>query len=116
MADAPEKTNPTGRKRGPFFEWLDRRTGIDSLLHEALDEPIPGGARWAYVFGSVLLFLFISPTSRGVFLSRYYVPEPDAAHVRVVALVMVVPGGTFLGRCHHRVAVAVAVVYVHYVE
>jgi len=25
--------------------WLNRRTGLDSLLRGALDEPIPGGAR-----------------------------------------------------------------------
>ena len=24
-------------------DWLDQRTGIDSILHETLDEPIPGG-------------------------------------------------------------------------
>lgn len=23
-------------------DWLDQRTGIDSILHETLDEPIPG--------------------------------------------------------------------------
>ena len=43
-----------------FRAWLDRRTGLDSLLRHALDEPIPGGAKIAYVFGSGLLFLFLS--------------------------------------------------------
>ena len=47
--------------------WLDQRTGIDSILHETLDEPIPGGASWAYVFGSGLLFLFVSQVITGVF-------------------------------------------------
>ena len=50
-------------------DWLDRRTGIRGLLHQALDEPIPGGARLAYVFGLPgLLFLFLSFTA-GVFLA-----------------------------------------------
>ena len=33
-------------------DWLDDRTGFRDLMKEALDEPIPGGARWRYVFGS----------------------------------------------------------------
>jgi hypothetical protein len=41
-------------------DWLDHQTGIRRLLHTALDEPIPGGASLAYVFGSGLLFRFIS--------------------------------------------------------
>jgi hypothetical protein len=47
-----------------LVHWLDQRTGIDSLLHESLDEPIPGGAKWAYIFGSGLLFLFRRRTTR----------------------------------------------------
>ena len=35
-------------ERSGFRQWLDRRTGLDSLLHHALDEPIPGGAKIAY--------------------------------------------------------------------
>lgn len=110
MADAPEKTNPAGRKRGRFFEWLDRRTGIDSLLHEALDEPIPGGARWAYVFGSVLLFLFISQTITGVFLALYYVPSATSAHTTVAYIVKEVTGGSFLRSLHAYGSSAVVIV------
>ena len=63
-----------------FAEWLDHQTGIRGLLHAALDEPIPGGASLAYVFGSGLLFLFISQVVTGVFLALYYVPSADHAH------------------------------------
>lgn len=59
---------------GGLFKWFDRRTGLDGLLSETLDEPIPGGARFAYVFGSALLFIFISQVITGVFLALYYVP------------------------------------------
>jgi hypothetical protein len=40
--------------RSGFRKWLEHRTGLDSLLHHALDEPIPGGAKIAYVFTSPL--------------------------------------------------------------
>ena len=40
-------------------DWLDDRTGYRRLVHEALEEPIPGGARWRYVFGSALSTTFL---------------------------------------------------------
>src|SRR5271168_4235435 len=80
--------------------WLDQRTGIDSILHETLDEPIPGGARWAYIFGSGLLFLFVSQVITGVFLSLYYVPSSDHAHTVVSYIVKVVTSGSFLRSIH----------------
>src|SRR5579863_8760108 len=35
--------------QGGFLHWLDHRTGWRGMLHDALDEPIPGGARLAYI-------------------------------------------------------------------
>ncbi len=61
------RDHPPAAKR--LFEWFDRRTGIHTLMHESLDEPIPGGARFAYVFGSGLLYLFVSQIITGVFLA-----------------------------------------------
>src|SRR3954453_16663634 len=78
------------------MEWLDCRTGIRSLLHEALDEPIPGGARGAYVFGSGLLYLFLSQIVTGVVLALYYVPSSDHAHTTVSYISKVVSSGLFL--------------------
>jgi ubiquinol-cytochrome c reductase cytochrome b subunit len=83
-----------------FVNWLDRRTGINSLLHEALDEPIPGGASWAYVFGSGLLFLFVSQIITGVFLALYYVPSSDHAHTVVSYIVKEVTSGSFIRSIH----------------
>ena len=114
MADAPK---PDGQPVHPYanpwqrlYRWLDRRTGLGSLMHEALDEPIPGGARWAYVFGSVLLFLFISQTVTGVFLSLYYAPTADHAHTTVAYIVKEVTGGSFLRSLHAYGSSAVVIV------
>ena len=41
-----------------FANWLDDRTGYRKVLQEALDESVPGGARWRYVWGSTLVFTF----------------------------------------------------------
>jgi len=106
-------SDTTSVNGGPLqraFTWLDRRTGLNSLMHEALDEPIPGGARWAYVFGSVLLFLFISQAVTGVFLSLYYAPTADHAHTTVAYIVKEVTSGSFLRSLHGYGSSAMVVV------
>src|SRR5687767_2602222 len=114
MAEAPtpdgQPVHPYSTRRKRLYHWFDRRTGIGSLMHEALDEPIPGGARWAYVFGSVLLFLFISQTVTGIFLTLYYVPTADHAHTTVAYIVKEVTGGSFLRSLHAYGSSAVVIV------
>ena len=96
MSHSPLTTPP----KGGLFGWFDKRTGLDSILRESLDEPIPGGARFAYVFGSALLFIFISQVITGVFLALYYVPSADHAHTTVEYITKVVSGGSFLRSVH----------------
>jgi len=105
-----EALHPHRSRWQRLYHWFDRRTGIGSLLHEALDEPIPGGARWAYVFGSVLLFLFISQTITGIFLALYYVPSADHAHTTVAYVVKEVTGGSFLRSLHAYGSSAIVIV------
>src|SRR5436190_5907858 len=114
MADAltpdgkPNQLHLNRRQR--IYRWFDVRIGVGSLMHEALDEPIPGGARWAYVFGSVLLFLFISQTITGIFLALYYAPTADHAHTTVAYIVKEVTGGSFLRSLHAYGSSAVVIV------
>src|SRR5271168_4187399 len=93
-----------------LWGWLNRRTGIDDLLRSALDEPIPGGARFAYVFGSGLLFIFISQVITGVFLALYYVPSADHAHTTVAYLTKEVTAGSFLRSIHAYGSSAIIIV------
>ena len=101
MSTSTQTTRPDQQARsGGLFKWFDRRTGINAVLHEALDEPIPGGARIAYVFGSALLFIFISQVVTGICLALYYVPSAADAHTTVAYIVKVVSGGSFLRSIH----------------
>ena len=93
-----------------FRAWLDHRTGLDSLLRHTLDEPIPGGAKIAYVFGSALLFLFLSQIVTGVFLAMYYVPSADHAHTTVAYITKEVTGGSFLRSIHAYGSSAIIIV------
>lgn len=90
--------------------WLDRRTGLDALLRSTLDEPIPGGARLAYIFGSGLLFIFLSQIITGVFLALYYVPSADHAHTTIAYITKSVTAGSFLRSLHAYGASAMVIV------
>ena len=82
------------------LEWLDVRTGIKGLTSTVLDEPIPGGARWAYVFGSGLLFILLLQVVTGVALALYYTPTAETAHTSVSYITKQVAGGAFLRSLH----------------
>ena len=50
--------------------FVDERVGLKQLQAKMLNEPVPGGSRWAYVFGSILLFIFIMLVMAGIVI--YY--------------------------------------------
>lgn len=90
--------------------WFNRRTGLSGLMHASLDEPIPGGARLAYVFGSGLLFIFISQVITGICLALYYVPSAETAHTSVAYITKQVAAGAFLRSLHYYGSSAMIVV------
>ncbi len=94
------------------YAWIDERSGIKKVLSHLLDEPIRGGARWAYVFGSSLVFLFVLQVVTGVFLALYYVPSADHAHASVAYIQKAVPGGQLLRGLHHYGASAMVILAV----
>ena len=106
----PDENSPSQHPQTGFWAWLNRRTGLDDVLRTALDEPIPGGARLAYIFGSGLLFIFISQVITGVFLALYYVPSADQAHTTVAYITKVVTAGSFLRSLHSYGASAIVIV------
>ena len=83
------------------YGWLDSRLKLASLERTLLDEPIPGGASWIYVFGSATLFLFILQAVTGMFLAVYYAPTPDHAYDSVQYIEQQVSFGWFVRGLHH---------------
>ncbi len=102
--DKKEKVDSAAPQGGSLskrvFHWLDRRAGVDKLMKESLDEPVPGGARFAYVFGSGLIFIFISQIITGLCLALYYVPSAETAHTSVAYIIKKVAAGDFLRSLH----------------
>ena len=111
MGSTDSAKTGTSREIEPgFWGWVNRRTGLDDLLRGALDEPIRGGARFAYIFGSGLLFIFLSQVISGVFLALYYVPSADHAHTTVAYITKSVTAGSFLRSLHSYGASAMVIV------
>ncbi len=100
-----------------FLAWLDDRTGYRSLVHDALFEHIPGGARWRYVWGSTLVFAFVVQIVTGVILWSAYSPSAQTAWESVYYIQHDMTGGWLLRGVHHFMAHAMVVLLaIHFVQ
>jgi ubiquinol-cytochrome c reductase cytochrome b subunit len=93
-------------------EWIDSRTGYRALVHHALDEPIPGGARWRYVFGSALTATFFTQLLTGLLLMTTYSPSATTAWGSVYYISYQMDLGWFLRGLHHFGSQAMVVLLV----
>ncbi len=87
-----------------LFDWLDNRTGYRRLVHEALNENVPGGARWRYVWGSTLTFAFVMQVITGCVLWMAYNPSNQTAWESVYYIQHEMWGGWLLRGIHHYTA------------
>ena len=87
-----------------LFDWLDHRTGYRALTREVLIEPIPGGARWRYVWGSALSFAVVVQFITGIFLWMGYSPSSQTAWESVYYMQERMPAGWLLRGIHHYTA------------
>lgn len=92
-----------------LYDWLDSRLNLKPVERTLLEEPIPGGASWIYVFGSVTLFLFLLQAVTGMFLALYYAPTPDHAYDSIRFIETEVLFGAFVRGLHHWGASAMVV-------
>jgi len=84
-----------------LVDWLDSRTGLRGFVHEALYERVPGGARWRYVWGSTLVFVFVAQVITGFFLWMSYSPSAQTAWESVYYIQYQTTGGWLLRGLHH---------------
>lgn len=87
-----------------FLTWLDHRTGCNEILHEALYERVPGGARWRYVWGSTLIFTFVLQVITGIFLWTAYSPSTQTAWESVYYIQTQMTLGNVVRGIHHFAA------------
>lgn len=99
MATEPAPAAPPTAPRG-LLGWLDSRTGYRALLGHLLAEPVRGGASWAYVFGSLLLFVLLNQALTGVLLMAFYAPSATDAWASVAYIQDQVRLGWFIRGMH----------------
>lgn len=97
-------------KLSKLLDWLDDRSGYRAGLAKALDEDVLGGARFAYVFGSVLAFILILQATTGVLLAMYYSPSATDAWASVAFIQDQVSAGWFVRGLHSHGASAMVIV------
>jgi quinol-cytochrome oxidoreductase complex cytochrome b subunit/mono/diheme cytochrome c family protein len=82
-------------------DWLHHRTGYRTLMSALLIEHIPGGARWRYVWGSCLAFVFTIQLITGVLLMTAYSPGDSTAWSSVYFIQYQMDFGWFIRGLHH---------------
>jgi ubiquinol-cytochrome c reductase cytochrome b subunit len=106
-ADTPTKPSPG--LLGGLADWFDDRTGYRAVIHEALYERVPGGARWRYVWGSCLVFAFMTQVITGLVLWASYSASAQTAWESVYYIQHEMAGGWLLRGIHHVMAQAMVV-------
>src|SRR5437588_12148568 len=81
--------------------WFDDRTGHRKLVSALLIEHIPGGARWRYVWGSCLAFVFTIQLVTGALLMTAYSPGDTAAWGSVHFIQYQMDFGWLIRGLHH---------------
>ncbi len=82
-------------------KWLDHRTGYRRLISALLIEHIPGGAKWRYVWGSTLLFVFTVQLITGILLMTAYSPADSTAWASVYYIQYEMDFGWLIRGLHH---------------
>jgi ubiquinol-cytochrome c reductase cytochrome b subunit len=84
-----------------FLDWLDHRTGCRRFFQVLLIEHIPGGAKWRYVWGSCLAFVFTVQLITGLLLMTAYSPGESTAWSSVFFIQYKMDFGWFVRGLHH---------------
>ncbi|MBM4072590.1 MAG: cytochrome B6 [Planctomycetes bacterium] len=86
---------------GKLSDWFDHRTGYRKFRDAMLLEHIPGGAKWRYVWGSTLVFVFMIQLVTGVLLMTAYSPGDSTAWGSVYFIQYEMDFGWLIRGLHH---------------
>jgi ubiquinol-cytochrome c reductase cytochrome b subunit len=84
-----------------FSDALDERTGIRGIWKAFADEPVSGGARYAYAFGSGLVLTFLIQALTGIALASVYTPSTSDAWGSVHYIQHQMTMGALVRGVHH---------------
>jgi ubiquinol-cytochrome c reductase cytochrome b subunit len=82
-------------------EAVESRTGLLGALGRAVNVHLPGGAKWRYVFGAMLLGLVLVEALTGVAIMTVYSPGTHTAWASTYYIQYVLPWGAMVRGMHH---------------
>ncbi len=62
------------------LDWINERWPLKSFVRLSLEEEIPGGSSYAYIYGSCVLMVFLLQIITGIWQLFYFVPEVNRAY------------------------------------
>jgi quinol-cytochrome oxidoreductase complex cytochrome b subunit len=83
-----------------IITWLDERLGLTTIYNTVLDRKVPK-VNWWFTLGSASLFLFAMQAVTGIFLTMYYVPDPNTAYDSIQYIMTGVAFGWLIRGIHH---------------
>jgi quinol-cytochrome oxidoreductase complex cytochrome b subunit len=96
-----------------IFTWLDERLGLETIYGAVLDRKVPK-VNWWFTLGSASLFLFVMQGITGIFLTMYYVPDPQKAYDSIEYIMNGLAFGWLIRGIHHwGASLMVLVVFMH---
>ena len=84
-----------------IIRWVNERWPLKALLRLALEEEMPGGTGYAYVFGSSVFIVFVLQVLTGLWQLLYFVPMIDRAYDSLNYLRIEVPFGWLIHGLHY---------------
>jgi ubiquinol-cytochrome c reductase cytochrome b subunit len=100
-----------------FLDWVDDRTGCRRVARALMDESLPGGPRWRYVWGHALGFMFIVQIVTGLALWTAYSPSRTTAWESVYHIQYHMLGGWLVRGVHHFAShVTVVLLTIHFLQ
>ncbi len=89
--------------------WINERWPLNVVIRWSLEEEMPGGTSYAYIFGSCVLILFLFQVITGVWQLLYFVPSIDRGYNSVNYLRTEIPFGWLINGLHYWGASAMIV-------
>jgi ubiquinol-cytochrome c reductase cytochrome b subunit len=92
-----------------FLKWLEERTGLVKSFESLLFRKIPGGAKWRYTWGGLLVFMFVVQAITGFALWMAYSPSTRTAWESVFYIQHIMPFGWLVRGIHYYAAEAMVI-------
>ena len=84
-----------------IVRWVNERWPLSAVIRWSVEEEMPGGTSYAYIFGSCVLILFLFQVITGVWQLLYFVPTVDRAYNSVNYLRTEIPFGWLINGLHY---------------